>query len=402
MTAAFPARRYRPAIIHWFFSNRGVGVAVTSVAVIAAAFGIAPHGGAPVAAPPTTTTTTAPVGTTTTSSTIPATGCAAPGIANNAFPCATNAGAPTSGLTAYTGSTTITTCQTIDHKIIPGGLDVKATNGTRGIYGNETAARAGACLILTNDVINMGSCSGNCSGIGTGYADGATGGEQCTQNNVPGAAHVGCGPVYVADTTMNLVGPACSAQCVSSGFTNFNVHAWRVYIHGGTTGGQCEGSCEVYDSFLSADHGNTANTTHMDGFISGGNSPSCCGNLPMVLDHNTLSCGSTTFNTDCSGPLGLFGDFSNMGNVTLNRNYFINVQSASAVCNSYAQKTLTFSNIHFTNGVYDTNCAPGTAGSNGVILNWFAGNGNTWCNNLNTSGVRATSAQFAPPNPDQC
>lgn len=391
-------------LIHGFFSNRGVGVAVTSIAVIAAGFGIAPHGGAPIASPPTTTTTV-PSGTTTTSSTIPATGCAAPGIANNAFPCSTNTGAPSVGLTAYTGSTTITSCVTIDHKIISGGLDIKATNGTHPIYGTEAAAIAGACVKITNSIINMGSCSGNCADIATGYADGATGGVQCTQNNVPGAAHVGCGPVYVADTELHSVGPTggtCSttAQCVTAGYTNFNVHAWRVYIHGGTTGGQCEGACEMYDSAAYADQGSGDNLTHMDGFITGGNSPSCCGNLPIILDHNTISCGSTTNQTDCSAPTGIFGDFSVPSNITLNRNYFINVNKASFVCNSYAQKALVVSQIHYTNGVYDLNCLGPSP--NGMITNWYAGLGNTWCNNRDVNGARATSAQFAPPNPDQC
>lgn len=342
------------------------------------------------------------------------TNCRAPGVANNAFPCAASTGVPATEvprLTAYTGPSTITTCQTIDHKVITGGLNIKATNGTHPIYGGglsgEAAATAGACVKITNSIINVRSCSSNCATIGTGYANGATGSTTCFVNNAKSGAHVGCGPVYVADSELigaKPTGGTCSttAQCVMAGFTNFNVHAYRVNIHNVTTGGQCEGACEVYDSSLAANLGSADNLTHMDGFISGGNTPSGVGNLAIVLDHNTLSCGSTVNPTDCSGPLGLFGDFSSMSNVTVNHNYFIDAQKASAVCNSYAEKRLVFTNIHFTNNVYDTNCAPGISGHNGVILDWFSGNGNTWCNNLNTDGVRATSPQYAPPNPDQC
>lgn len=354
------------------------------------------------------------------------TGCPAPGIANNVFPCAASTGVPASEvplLTAYTGPSTILTCQTIDHKIITGGLDVEATGlttalkasfptGFHPIYGSgtagQTAAQAatssgGACVRFTNDkFLPAAGCGTGCAGIDTGYADGATGGNQCYVDNFRDgvAAHrTGCGPVYVANTEIGLPQIASTGQIVAAGFTNYNVHAYNVYIHGGTTGGQCEGACEVYDSYLTADRGNSV--THMDGFITGGNSPGCCGNEPIVLQHNTLSCGSTTATVDCTGPTGTFGDFSIVSNVSYNNNYYVNVNNDGNVCNSHAgsqstAKPYPVNVVFYVNGVYDTNCRQG------VITYWYNGVGAKWCNNLDTTGVPIASSGFPPPSPDQC
>ncbi len=215
------------------------------------------------------------------------------------FPTVSNVGVPAGTvLTPYAGPTTITKCGTvIDHADVTSDLTITVGNGARAIYNNEATAKAGACVTITNSRVH-------------GIID-----DKYTSK--------GFGPVYMADSEVANRAPARDVAAVSQ----TNVHIWRSYLHGARSGVQCDGYCEVHDSYLIAD--TEYGAAHMDGFISNG-----AYGAPILLDHNTVACvplGPVPNGAGCAAALGFFGDFSAQSNVTVTFNQIL-PQTADAWC----------------------------------------------------------------------
>jgi hypothetical protein len=329
-----------------------------------------------------TTTTTAPTASTTipnATTTIPATTTTTVPAQTSGWPTAATTGAPpASQLTTYTGPTTITTCGTvIDHKIVRSPLTIRATNGNTTVTNNESAARANACVILTNDVIAPASstCGTGCAAVDNSYSTSPA----CT---LGGVAHP-CGPVYVADTEISM---PVSPNGFAYGLKQANIHAWRIYSHGTNQGGNCDGYCEFHDSFMVADHVDAMGKAHMDGLSSNGNA-----GRPMLFDHNSFLC--ELLNTSvplsgggCSGDLGLFGDFGVLSNFTVTHNLFM-ANRSPAYCvytggNQPGKTYPTGNHLVWHNNTWQ----PGTnskCATYGPVADWQNGaTGNSWCNNV--------------------
>ncbi len=282
-------------------------------------------------------------------------------------------------LTPYTGPTTITTCQTIQDKTITGGLDIRVSNGNHGPYATEADAQAAACVKLIDVVIAPTSWGNGDAAVDDLYAGSgacANGGGQC-------------GPVYMADSEIQ-VGDASSGY--TYGMKYGNVSVWRSTIHLGPQGISCGGYCDIHDSYLSADSSDAAGTTHMDGFISNGNS-----GRGMVLDHNVIGCYETKMGTGttagCSAPVGLFGDQSPITNVSVTNNYFIHTASGHYCSYSGASQPAkafpTGANIVWQNNTYDAATCKHANGYLGPIADWANNTGNVLCGNRFSDGTTA-------------
>lgn len=297
------------------------------------------------------------------------------------FPTTTTVGVPAAEvpkLTAYTGPSTISTCGTvIDHKIITGGIDVRATNGKATAYTSEAAAKADACVTFTNDKFLVGG--GTAQAITTRWATDTT----CKLN---GTARP-CGPVYIADTSvLETAAPTGIVNLLVE--TNF--HAWRTYVTGGDQAINCDSYCDVHDSYLEASRLDTTGNAHMDAFSDNG------GNT-IILDHNTLYChvtnGASVPNGSggCSGDLGFFGDFNQIDNITVNNNLFI-ASGDPAYCvytgasGNTAKAFPRATNLRYTNNVWqrgpNSKCA-----TYGPVADWTTGPTLTSCNNIWEDGT---------------
>src|SRR5262249_53647320 len=125
----------------------------------------------------------------------------------------------------------------------------------------------------------------------------------------------GFGPTVLTDTEIAVPTPN-SGDFAS--LTQSNYYAWRLNIHGGRTNAQCDGYCELHDSWL---HDNYyVSPSHMGGFLSNG-----AYGAPVLLDHNTISCNMVNSSAGdgrggCSGDINFYGDFSAQTNVTVINN----------------------------------------------------------------------------------
>lgn len=281
-------------------------------------------------------------------------------------------------LTAYTGPSQITSCQTIDHKIITGGLTIAVSNGNKAIYNNEVAAQAASCVKLTNDVVNMTNPGNGQKAIDVGY----TSFRSCNNATTP------CGPVYLADTTINVGLYTGAGGGYTYGLGSTNVHAWRITVLGGPQGLTCDGWCEIHDSTLTADH--ASGGSHMDAIISNGNE------APMLFDGNTLRCEedggfAVTSSAGCSAPIGLFGDNDPITNVTVNNNLFAGTSSGHYCSYTGASQPAkahpTGTSIVWTNNTYSAGQCKHAGGFLGPVADWAANPGNVWCGNVFTDGT---------------
>jgi hypothetical protein len=301
--------------------------------------------------PPTSPpTTAAPPTTVTTPTTVPTTPPPSGG-----FPNASNTGVVSgTSLSTYTGPLTITSCGTvIDSKIVNGDLEIRAGNGTH--------SASTPCVTIRNSFIN--------GEVHNGY------GSQ------------GRGPLVLSDTEIAVPIPNDGA---SAGLDQANFYGWRLDIHGARSGVQCDGWCELHDSFV---HGNYyVSPAHMDAFISNGSY-----GRPMVLDHNSFQCqmlnpGASDGNGGCSADVGFFADFSAITNVTVTNNLMM-ASSDSGYC-AYTgtyQPSKPYpvgTGIVWTNNVWQkgSNGKCGWAGS-GAVYDWQTNAGSAWCNNTWDSGA---------------
>ena len=287
-----------------------------------------------------TMTTTRPGSTTTTK---PA--------AVGAFPNTTNTGVPAgTNLTAYTGPMDIRSCGVvIDSKIVTGNLTILTGNGTR--------SASTPCVTIRKSLIK--------GTIDDKWADFVCG------------AHVGCGPVVMTDTEV-AIPQAADVAAVSDS----NIYMWRNYVHGARSGVQCDGFCEIHDSYLVADH--EYQDAHMDAFISNGNY-----GHKMVLDHNSFLCspvnGPVPNGAGCAADVGLFGDFSPISNMTVTNNLFRSTMQAG-YC-AYTGAGLSGkpypigTNLKWSGNVWQRG-ANRMCGFGGAVRDWKANTGNSWCNNL--------------------
>jgi hypothetical protein len=323
---------------------------------------------------PTTPTTTKPTPTTnrptpttrqptpTTKSPTPTTKPPVPG----AFPSTANTGVPKgTRLTNYTGPMTIRSCGVvIDSKIINGDLTILAGNGTR--------SYATPCVTIRKSLIK--------GTVDDKWADFVCG------------TKVGCGPVVMIDNEVAIPRAADVAAVSDS-----NIFMWRNYVHGARSGVQCDGFCEIRQSYLVADH--EYRSAHMDAFISNGNY-----GHKMVLFHNSFLCqpvnGPVPNGAGCAADVGLFGDFSAISNMTVTNNLF-KATHAAGYC-AYTGAGLSGKPYpNGTNLVWKDNVFQrgdnGKCGFGGAVRDWKANSGNVWCNNTWDNRVAVLSGVVCKP-----
>src|ERR1035437_10151621 len=173
------------------------------------------------------TTTTLPATTTTvpaTTTTVPATTTTVPATtttvsSGGAFPDATNTGVPAGTvLTNWTGGN-ITTCRTLSGYNFPNGVTVTATNGTH--------SASTPCVTITNSKVT--------GVLFVGYS--------------------GAGPTVVSHT--EIVGVAGSTNAP---LWQDNFYGYYLNVHGGRGQVDCDGYCELHDSYVHDE--NFAGATH--------------------------------------------------------------------------------------------------------------------------------------------
>jgi hypothetical protein len=263
------------------------------------------------------------------------------------FPSASNTGVPAGRvLTTYAGPTTIRTCGVvIDSKVVNGDLTILAGNGTH--------SAATPCVTIRNSLVK-------------GIIDDKWTSYSC-------AGFRGCGPVVITDSEIGVPVPADVAA-----ISDTNYYMWRSYVHGARSGAQCDGYCEIHDSYLLADK--EFGTAHMDAFITNGNY-----GAPIVLDHNSFLCaptGSVPDGAGCAANVGLFGDFSAVTNMTVTDNIFRATNDAYFCLHSPYEPGKPYpngGNDNFSGNVFEKG-ASGKCGGAGPVFNWNNVAGR-WCDN---------------------
>ena len=280
------------------------------------------------------------------------------------YPSPSNTGVPAGRLlTAYTGPSTIRTCGVvIDSKVVNGDLTILAGNGTH--------SAATPCVTIRNSLVK-------------GIID-----DRWTSYSCAGFS--GCGPVMIVDTEVAVPVPVDVAAVSQS-----NIYMWRSYVHGARAGVNCDGYCEIHDSFLLADK--EFGSTHMQAFLSNGNY-----GAPMVLDHNSLLCaptGPVPSGAGCAADLGFFGDFSAITNTTVTNNLFRATNDAYYCLHSGYEPGKPYPNggrLTFTGNIFERGSS-GTCGDADPVFNWNNSAG-TWCNNVwDNDGTNVL-----PGNTDNC
>jgi hypothetical protein len=255
-------------------------------------------------------------------------------------------------MSTYTGPLTITSCGVvIDSKIINGDLFIRAGNGT---HSSSTP-----CVTLKNSLVH---------------------GE--VHNGYSGQRY---GPLVVMDTEIAVPIPNDGA---SAALDDSNLYAWRVDVHGARSGVQCDGWCEIHDSFI---HGNYyVSPAHLDAFISNGNY-----GAPIVLDHNSWQCMIINRSADdgkggCSADVGLFADFSAITNMTVTNNLMMESDAGYCAYTGSDQPSKPYpvgTGIVWKNNVWQRGGGAGMCGWAGAVYDWQNNSGNSWCNNTWDDGA---------------
>lgn len=275
-----------------------------------------------------------------------------PPSTQGSWPGATNTGVPPGTvLAAYAGPTTISSCGVIiDSKIINSGLIIRASNGTH--------SATTPCVTIRNSKIN--------GQIDTSYSDQKF------------------GPLLITDSEIAIPTPN---NGTFASLTQSNWYAWRLNIHGGRTNTQCDGYCELHDSWI---HDNFyVSPSHMGGFLSNGN----YGN-PILIDHNSISCtlvnpAAQDSNGGCSGDINFYGDFSATSNITVTNNIFRASLDPSYCAYTGAHQTgkpfPDGTHLIWENNVWElgnnSKCA-----TYGPVADWANNAGNVWSNNIWSTG----------------
>jgi hypothetical protein len=262
------------------------------------------------------------------------------------FPNASDTGVPPgTALTHYTGPTTITHCgAVISSKIVDGGLNIRVGNGTH--------SPATPCVTIKDSLIK-GPVDDRYQGLGYG-------------------------PVVLTDTEI----AAPLAPSTMGLLTESNWFAWRVNAHGGGYAAtQCDGYCELHDSWIHDMF--FTSPYHYDAFLTNGNY-----GAPILLDHNSLLCdfpeGQGNPDGGCAADLGLYGDESNISNVTITNNLFVANPDAFGYCiHAGSNPAKPFS--HGTNIVVRDNTfqagSNGKCGGSGPVADWVYNSGDIWSGN---------------------
>ncbi len=287
-------------------------------------------------------------------------------VQDGRFPNAGNTGVPKGTvLSDYKGPTTITRCGTvIDSKVVKGGLDIRAGNGTH--------SAATPCVTIKNSLVN--------GPIDDSYTS------------------VGYGPLLLVDDEINAPKPS-ESKLFDLYETNW--YAWRVNVHGGIGGVQCDGYCEMHDSYVHDFYYLSPN--HMGAFLSNG-----AYGAPILLDHNTFLCRIiNTSDQDglggCTSDVNFLADFSPITNVTVSDNLLVANPADQYFCayTGAAQPTKPYpagTQIVWKNNTFQRGDS-GKCGGTGPVYDWAYNAGNVWTGNhwddgtvLNptSSGVDAT------------
>lgn len=320
-------------------------------------------------ASPTTATPTPTQPTSTATTTPPAGG----------FPNGSNTGVPAgTTLTAYTGSCTITTANTV--------IDSKNVTCASGL-----TIRAPGVVIKNSKVVDGGSAI-NAVRVDT----------DSMPNNTAWSVTVQDSEVDGLGQTLSTGGDGGTVCCG-------NFHVIRSNIHGGQTAVQCDmdnfGSfCDVRDSWLHGQlDGGPIGTRHLGGFLSDGTAPKT-GTSTVTLTHNTIACDHPVENGEgCTGDLNFIPHFSAVQNVTVDGNYFVANNFGSSYCtyggtgnveHSAQAKNIVYKNNVFqrkasgANGNTAPDGVPNQCGAYGPV-NFFdiTKPGAVWTNNLYDDGT---------------
>jgi hypothetical protein len=269
----------------------------------------------------------------------------------SAWPGPTNTGVPAgTTLSAYTGSCTITTPDTV--------IDAKTINCA------EVAVRATGVRI-TRSVIN--------GQIGT--PEGST------------------YSYSLIDSEVNA--PVVQESAVGSA----NITLLRVNVHGGALSVYCWAHCDIRDSWL---HGQTlpaGANWHLgalraddndDPTLGGAGAPDG-GVTDLVAVHNTIACDVAPNSADggCSGGVTMYGDWGTINHVTLQGNRFVGSAGLSYCLYGGSVPGKAFPNAHdisVTDSVFERG-ATGNCGAYGAVTDFdTSAPGNVWTGNVWDTG----------------
>lgn len=310
------------------------------------------------------------------------------------FPCAANTGVPSGvALTAYTGPSTINTCNetsggangivngVIDRKMITGGLTITASRGTN-MMGLTQAAQsdpARACVVITNSKIEQTSCANTtCTGVIAAI--------DTTFNQT--------GPTYIANTEI-----VQDANLDNNSFAagSSNTYYWNDLIHGGRIVIRVSGGNNEIHNTYAYDVGGVPGS-HGDMVLSNGNS------FPNLIDHSTLSAnqqpGSNPDSTD--GDTDLFGDNSpGIVLFTVVNSLFLPTAGsyeaytgADQVANGKPFPIGT--HLIWRNNVFTRGSNGIGGGAFGFIADWGNNSGNVWCGNTLDDGSQSSGGKSLP------
>lgn len=164
-----------------------------------------------------------------------------------------------------------------------------------------------------------------------------------------------------------------------------NITAARVHIVGGQHSVHCESNCTITDSWLHGQEAPNGVGTHNNAFISNGGSN-------MVVRHNTLYCSAPDNGAGggCTADASIFGDFTNLSNITFDKNLFMATPSGG-YCGSFGYNPSkpygsNPTNITVSNNVFQKG-SNGHCGIFNAVTSYTAANGNSWSNNKYDDGT---------------
>ncbi len=191
----------------------------------------------------------------------------------------------------------------------------------------------------------------------------------------------GFGPLVMTDVEINAPN---GAQEVHDDIYETNWYGWRLNVHGGRGGAQCDGYCELHDSYV---HDFLwTEGLHVGAFLTNG-----AYGAPILLDHNSFLCSlanQSVFdgNGGCTSDVNFLPDFSAITNATVTNNLFIANPSQEYYC--------VYTGTHIpskpyptgTNDVWRNNTfqrgSNGKCGGAGPVFDWAYNSGNVWSGNV--------------------
>ncbi|WP_345801197.1 DUF4082 domain-containing protein [Microbacterium sp. AZCO] len=294
----------------------------------------------PLTPPPTSTTEpTTPATDPTTPATEPTTPTTPP-APSTGFPTSANTGVPAgTALTAYTGSCTITTANTV--------IDAKTINC------NPLAIRAKG-VVISRSLVN-----------GTVYAD----------TN-------GSASFTISDSDVKI------GNQMGTGIGDGYFTAQRVEVTGGNRSINCFINCTVDGSYVHGQFTDNSGVAHESGIRMGSGS---------TITNNTISCDAPDVPPDagCSAALTGYGDFAIVQNNTISGNQFLATTGGYCAYGGSTQGkpySAGVNNIRFTDNVFNRGNG-GKCGYYGAITSFDASApGNVWSNNTWDDGTVLKSA----------